>query len=54
MAIRQPTIEQGEVSEAEFWEGLQSLGLGRDLPRSHASRIVESFKASKKHVLIFC
>lgn len=32
--------------EDEFWEGLQSLGLGRDLSRSHVSRIVKSFKAS--------
>lgn len=37
---------QGEVAEDEFWEGLQSLGLGRDLSRSHVSRIVKSFKAS--------
>lgn len=35
---------QGEVSEVEFWEGLQSLGLGHDLPLWHASRITEAFK----------
>lgn len=39
-------IEQGEVSEVEFWEGLQALGLAHDLPRSHASRIVEPFKVN--------
>lgn len=39
-------MEQGEVAEDEFWEGLQSLGLGRDLSRSHVSRIVKLFKAS--------
>ncbi|CAM9771974.1 unnamed protein product, partial [Ectocarpus sp. 6 AP-2014] len=36
---------QGEVSKDDFWEGLQSLGLGQDLSRSDVSRVVESFQA---------
>lgn len=43
---RRALMEQGEVAEDEFWEGLQSLGLGHDLSRSHVSRIVKPFKAS--------
>eukprot|EP00752_Nemacystus_decipiens_P007715 g6898.t1 len=38
---------QGEVAEDEFWEGLQSLGLGRNLSRAHVSRVVKSFKGRK-------
>lgn len=41
-------FRQGEVTADEFWEGLRGLGLGRDLPRSHVSRMIESFKASKR------
>lgn len=40
------TFSQGEVSKDDFWEGLQSLGLGHDLSRSDVSRVVESFQAS--------
>lgn len=36
----------------EFWEGLQTLGLGRDLPRWHASLIVEPFQASASCTVI--
>lgn len=43
-------MKQGEVAEDEFWEGLQSLGLGRDLSRSHVSRMVKSFKASDTEI----
>lgn len=39
-------FRQGEVSQDDFWEGLQSLGLGQDLSRSDVSRVVESFQAS--------
>lgn len=39
-------IEQGEVSEVDFWESLQTLGLGRDLPLWRASRVVDTFKVS--------
>lgn len=45
-------MEQGEVAEDEFWEGLQSLGLGRNLSRSHVSRIVKSFKASGNETVV--
>lgn len=37
-------VTQGEVSEIEFWEGLQAVGIAHDLPRCQASHLVERFK----------
>ncbi|CAM9630579.1 unnamed protein product, partial [Ectocarpus sp. 4 AP-2014] len=36
---------QGEVSKDDFWEGLQSLGLGQDLSRSDVSRVVDQLSS---------